>query len=87
MTFAVSQAFMTGSDSQAGDTESSKAPDLTCRLNSFPRSLNVHRGTFVSAAVTVYCCVFLVSYIRCISKYSIRCITKLMCSYLKIQTK
>ena len=50
MTFAVSWAFMTGSDSQAVDTESSKAPCLTYR---FQGSMNVHRGTAVSAAVTV----------------------------------
>ena len=50
MTFAVSWAFMTGSDSQAVDTESSKAPGLTYR---FQGSMNVHHGTGVSAAVTV----------------------------------
>ena len=82
MTFAVSRALVTGYDSQAGDTESSKAPDLTHR---FIWSMNVHCGTCVSAAVHRF--VFLVFYNRCISKYSIRCITKLICSYLKISTK
>ena len=65
MTFAVSIAFMTGSDSQLVDTESSKAPGLTYR---FQGSMNVDRGTGVNAAVTVHRFVFFVFYIRCISK-------------------
>ena len=40
--------------------------------------MKVHRGTctIVSAAVTEHRVVFLVFYIRCISKYNIHCITK-----------
>ena len=66
MRFDVSLAFMAGPDSPAVDTESSQAPGLTYR---FQGSMNVQRGTGVSAAVTVYRCIFLVFYIRCISKY------------------
>ena len=68
MTFHVPWAFMAGSDSQAVDTESPQAPGLTYRLQG---SMNVQRGTGVSAAVTVQRCVFLVFYIRCISRYRI----------------
>ena len=67
MTFAVSRAFMTGSDSQALDTESSHAPCLSYR---FQWSMDVHRGTHVSVIVTVHRFVFLVFHIPCISKYS-----------------
>ena len=62
---------MTGSDRQALDTESSQTPGLTY---GFQGSMNFHRGTGVSAAVTVHRFVFLVFYIRCISKYNIHCI-------------
>ena len=49
--------------------------------------MNVHRGTGVSAAVTVHSFVFLLFYIRCISKYYIHCITKFSCRCIKIPTK
>ena len=65
MTFVMPWAFMTSSDSQALDTESSHAPGPTYR---FQGSMNVDRGTGVSAAVTVHRFVFLVFYIWCISK-------------------
>ena len=68
MTFDVSWAFTTGSDSQAVNTESSQVPGLTYR---FQGSMNIHRGTGVSATVTVHCFVFLVFYIRCRSKYNL----------------
>ena len=86
VTFSVSWAFLTGSNSQAVDTESSQAPGLTHRFQGF---MNVHRGTGVSAAVTVHRFVFLVFYIRCISKYNIHahCITKFICRCIKIPTK
>ena len=64
MTFTVlCRAFMTGSDSQAVDTEFSQAPGLTHRFQGF---MNVHRGIGVSAAVTAHRFHFLVFYIRCI---------------------
>ena len=68
MTFDVSLTLMAGSDSPEVDTDSSLAPGITYRLQG---SMNVQRGTCVSASVTVLRCVFLVFYIRCISKYSI----------------
>ena len=40
-TFVVSRAFMAGAASQAGDADSSRAPDLTSGLQG---SVNVHRG-------------------------------------------
>ena len=55
MTFAVSWTFKVGSDSEAVDTESSKAPCLTYRFQEF---IHVHRGSCVSAAVTVHRFVF-----------------------------
>ena len=84
MTFAVSWEFMKCSDSQAVDTESSQAPGLTHRFLGF---MNVHRGTGVSVAVTVHRFVFLVFYIRCISKYNINCIQNAFTRYIKITTK
>ena len=42
--FVVSQAFMAGSASQAGDTDSSRAPGLTSGLQG---SVNVHRGALL----------------------------------------
>ena len=75
---------MTGSDSQAVYTESSQAPGNTHRFQGF---MNVHRGTGVSATVTVRHFVFLVFYIWCISKYKIHCITKFICRCIKIPTK
>ena len=50
---------MTGSESQAVDTESSQAPGLTCR---YQGSMNIDRCTGVSAAVTTHR-FFLVFYI------------------------
>ena len=44
-TFVVSQAFMAGATSQAGDADSSWAPGLTFGLQG---SVNVHRGTLLS---------------------------------------
>ena len=43
-TFVVSQAFMAGSASQAGDADSSKAPGLTSGLRG---SVGVHRGALL----------------------------------------
>ena len=40
-TFVVSRAFMAGAASQAGDTDSSRAPGLTSGLQG---SVNIHRG-------------------------------------------
>ena len=57
---------MTGSDSQAVDSESSQAPGLTYRFQGW---MNVHRGTGVNAVVTLHRFVFLVFQIRFISKF------------------
>ena len=43
-TFDVSQAFMAGAASQAGDADSSRAPGLTSVLQG---SVNVHRGALL----------------------------------------
>ena len=43
-TFVVSRAFMAGAASQAGDTDSSRAPGLTSGLQG---SVNVHRGALL----------------------------------------
>ena len=43
-TFVVSQAFMAGAASQAGDADSSRAPGLTSGLQG---SMNVHRGALL----------------------------------------
>ena len=43
-TFVVSQAFMAGAASQAGDAYSSRAPVLTSGLQG---SVNVHRGALL----------------------------------------
>ena len=43
-TFVVSQAFMAGAASQAGDADSSRAPDLTSGLQG---SVNVHRDALL----------------------------------------
>ena len=43
-TFVVSRAFMAGVASQAGDADSSRAPDLTSGLQG---SMNVHRGALL----------------------------------------
>ena len=43
-TFVVSQAFMSGAVSQAGDADSSLTPGLTYGLHG---SVNVHRGALV----------------------------------------
>ena len=54
-TFVVSQAFMAGAASQAGDADSSRAPGLTSGLQG---SVNVHRGALL-----------LVPQWRCISSF------------------
>ena len=54
-TFVVSRAFMAGAASQAGDTDSSRAPALTSGLQG---SVNVHRGALL-----------LVPQLRCISSF------------------
>ena len=43
-TFVVSQAFMAGAASQAGDADSSRAPGLTSGLQG---SMNIHRGALL----------------------------------------
>ena len=50
-TFVVSQAFMTGAASQAGDADSSRAPGLTSGLQG---SVNVHRGALLLVPLTVH---------------------------------
>ena len=57
MTLAVSRAFMVNLDKQPVDTDSSQASGLASR---FQESINVHRGTGVSTAVTLHqSCFFL----------------------------
>ena len=51
MKLAVSRAFMAGLDKQPVNTDSSRAPGLT---SCFQESMNVHRGTGVSTAVTLH---------------------------------
>ena len=51
MTLAVSRAFMVGLDKQPVDTDSSTASGLASH---FQKSMNVHRGTGVSTAVTLH---------------------------------
>ena len=51
MTLAVSLAFMVGLNKHPIDTDSSKASGLASR---FQESMNIHRGTGVSTAVTLH---------------------------------
>ena len=51
MTLAVSLAFMVGLDKQPLDTDSFQACGIASR---FQESINVHRGTGVSTAVTLH---------------------------------
>ena len=51
MTLAVSRAFMVGLDKPPVDNDSSQASGLASR---FQESMNVHRGTGFSTAVTLH---------------------------------
>ena len=51
MTLAESRAFMAGLDKQPVDTDSSQTSGLASRCQ---ESMNVHRGTGVSTAVTLH---------------------------------
>ena len=76
---------MVGLDKQPIDTDSSQASGLA---SCFQESINVHRGTGVSTAVTLHQSFFLhVLHWLLTSDYKIKCIPKFICSWLKVQTK
>ena len=73
MTLVVSQAFMVPLDKQQVDTDSSQSSGLASR---FQESMNVHRGTGVSTAVTWHqsFCILHVLQLLITSYYEIKCI-------------
>ena len=83
LTFAVSRAFMVGLGYQPVDTDSSQPPGLASR---FQESMNVHRGTGVSTAVTMHQFFFYFTLVNDIY-YKIKRIPKFICSWIKVPTK
>ena len=76
MTLAVSRAFMVGFDKQSIDTDLSQASGFA---SYFQKSMNVHCGTGVGTAVTLYqsICILHVLHWLITSYYKIKCMRKI----------